>query len=251
MSTTNINDRFFEGSYKEAWKEIIPQGLTDAEINFIEEIAGLRSGSTVLDLMCGYGRHTIQLAERGIHVTAVDNLFQYIAEIKEKAQQLSLPVEAVQASALNVRLERNYDAVICMGNSFAFFNKEDALTILRNISKHILPKGVLIINSWMIAETAFRNFKEKEWHYAGAYKCVIESKYYFHPSRIETEQTIIAPDDSVEVVQGVDYIFSLDEIESMFNEAGLKTKALYSTPRKKKFTLGDGHIYIVAEKIAG
>jgi hypothetical protein len=36
----------------------------------------------------------------------------------------------------------------------------------------------------------------------------------------------------------------------MFKEAGLTTKNLYSTPRKRKFALGDGRIYIVAEKRA-
>jgi len=248
-SSKNINDHFFAGSYKEAWRRIIPQGLTDAETDFIEEIASLEKDSVVLDLMCGYGRHTLKLAERGIKVTAIDNLSEYIEEIKEKSHQLSLPVETIEANALNVKLDKAYDAAICMGNSFAFFNKEDATTILKNISKHLKPTGILIINSWMVAEIAIKHFKERDWHYAGDYKCMLEYKYHFHPSRIESEQTIISPDGSVEVIQGVDYVFTIDELERMFNEEGLKTKALYSTPRKKKFSLGDGHIYIVVEKI--
>jgi len=248
--SANINDGFFSGSYKEAWRQIIPQGLTDAETEFIEEIGSLEKGSTVLDLMCGYGRHTLKLAERGIKVTAIDNLSEYIEEIKEKSHQLSLPVETILASALNVRLDKAYDAVICMGNSFAFFDKKDAITILKNISQYLKPTGILIINSWMIAEIAIKHFKERDWHYAGDYKCILEYKYHFHPSRIESEQTIISPDGTIEVIQGVDYIFTLDELELMFNEAGLKTKSVYSTPRKKKFALGDGRVYIVAEKIA-
>ena len=250
-SSSNINDRFFAGSYKEAWRRIIPNALTEAEIDFIQEVCCLQKGETLLDLMCGYGRHALKLAERGINVTAVDNLPGYIEEIKEKSGQLSLPVEAIEASALNVILEKSYDAVICMGNSFAFFNQQDAIRILKNISEHLKSNGVLIINSWMIAEIAIRHFKERDWHYAGNYKCMLEYKYHFHPARIESEQTIISPDGTVEVIPGVDYIFTLDELEFMFNEAGLKTRALYSTPRKKKFALGDGHIYIVAEKIPG
>jgi hypothetical protein len=79
---------------------------------------------------------------------------------------------------------------------------------------------------------------------------MLEYKYCFHPTRIESEQTIIAPDGTVETVKGIDYIFTLDQLEEMFNEAGLKTKDVYSTPRKKRFTLGDGRAYIVAAKIA-
>lgn len=248
-SSTNINNTFFKGAYKHAWKGIIPAGLTEAEVDFIQNVASLFAGAKVLDLMCGYGRHALELGRRSVHVTAIDNLQDYIDEVKAIATEQNLPVKAVQEDVLHARLSEVYDAAICMGNSFAFFNREDAVTILKNISNHLKPGGTLIINSWMIAEIAIRHFKEKDWHYAGEYKCLLDYKYCFHPSRIESEQTIVAPDGKVEVVKGIDYIFTLDEMETMFNEAGLKTINLYSTPRKRKFNLGDSQIYIVAEKI--
>jgi hypothetical protein len=50
------------------------------------------------------------------------------------------------------------------------------------------------------------------------------------------------------VIKGVDYIFTLAELEEMFQQTGFKTKDLFSTPGKRKFNLGDGKIYIVIEK---
>ena len=47
----------------------------------------LQPGSKVLDLMCGYGRHAIALAKKGIEVTAIDNLEEYINEIKDTAEK--------------------------------------------------------------------------------------------------------------------------------------------------------------------
>lgn len=228
---------------------MIPPGLTEAEVDFIQEICSLKEGSKVLDIMCGYGRHALELAKRGVDVTAVDNLQAYIDEINSKAVQQSVNINAVCEDVLQVQLHDVYDAIICMGNSFAFFDRAAALTILKNTSAHLKNGGIFIINSWMIAEVAIRHFKEKDWHYAGEYKCLLDYKYFFHPSRIESEQTIIAPDGIVEVVKGVDYIFTLDELEAMFNEAGLQTKHVYSTPRKKRFTLGDGRVYVVVKKI--
>jgi SAM-dependent methyltransferase len=248
-TSLNINNTFFEGSYKHAWKGIIPAGLTEAEVDFIQEIAALKKGAKVLDIMCGYGRHALELGKRGMQVTAVDNLIDYINEIKAKASEHGLPVNALLADVLHAPLTGIYDATICMGNSFSFFDRQDAVAILKNISKHLKPGGVFIINSWMVAEVALKHFKEKDWHYAGEYKCVLEYKYFFHPSRIESDQTIIAPDDSVETVKGIDYIFTLDQMEEMFREAGLKAKEVYSTPKKKRFTLGDGRVYIIAEKL--
>ena len=247
-SSQNINNSFFEGSYKHAWKRIIPPGLTEAEADFIEDVAALREGSKVLDIMCGYGRHAFELARRGAIVTAIDNLQDYIEEIQEKAGEEKLSIQAMVADVLHANFQETYDAVICMGNSFAFFNREDAIKIIRNVSNHLKPGGIFIINSWMVAEIAIKHFKEKDWHYAGDFKCILEYKYCFFPSRIESEQTIISPGAGVETIKGIDYIFTLDELDAMLAEGGLRTKDVFSTPRKKRFALGDGRLYLVAEK---
>src|SRR5574337_311597 len=143
--STNINNAFFEGSYKEAWKGIIPPGLTEAEVDFIQEMGSLKNGGKVLDFMCGYGRHALELGRRGVQVTAIDNLQAYVDEIKTKASEENLPVKASQADILHAQLNDVYDAAICMGNCFAFFDRTDAVAILKNISGHLKTSGILII----------------------------------------------------------------------------------------------------------
>jgi SAM-dependent methyltransferase len=245
----NINNTFFEGSYKEVWRGIIPPGLTEAEVDFILDAASLEPGNRVLDIMCGYGRHALELGRRGIQVTAADNLEAYISEVNEHAQEGSLPVEGVLADAVTIKLQGTYDAVVCMGNSFSFFNEEDALRLLQNLSVHLKKGGRLIINSWMIGEIAIRHFKEKDWYYVGNYRCVIESRYLFNPSRIEAEQLIIHPSGEIETTRGIDYILTLPELGALLNKAGFAMQQVFSTPRKKPFQLGDPRAYIVAEKL--
>ena len=227
----------------------MPPGLTTTEVEFIWETAGLQQGENVLDLMCGYGRHAFELARKGATIVAVDNLENYTNEIAQKAKAENLNIQAVQADVAQWQATEIFDAAICMGNSFAFFDKANALTILKNVSTHLKPGGVFIINSWMIAEIAIKHFKERDWHYAGDYQCILQSKFLFSPTRIETQQTIIGPGDVVEKKTGVDFIFTLNELDEIFQQAGLATKHLYSTPRKKAFSLGDGVVYIVAEKV--
>jgi len=248
VQTQNINDNFFSGIYKDVWRKIIPNGLTEAEVDFIIDIAGLTPGNKVLDIMCGYGRHALELAKRGFEVTAVDNLSAYIEEINETASKKNVSVQAICTGALEVTLPGTYDAIICMGNSFAFFEKEEANELLQKLSDHLTEAGTLIINSWMIAEIAIKHFREKEWQIIDQYKYLLDYKFLFNPNRIESEHTILASDGSFEVIKGVDYVHTLSEMETMFNQAGLYTTGLYATPRKKPFKLGDSRIYIVAEK---
>ena len=246
---SNINDSYFDGYYKEIWKTIIPDELTAKEVDFMIPYFKLEEGSRVLDLMCGYGRHSIGLARKGMEVTAVDNLADYIHEIKELAEKENLPLKPVQTSALDFKTDERFDLAICMGNSLNFFDSVDTLKLLSKISSFLKPGGEILINSWSIAEIVFKNFKEKNWSQIGDMKFLTDSKVLFNPTRIETESIIISPGGDTETKQGIDYIFSLNELETMLNIAGFKLKEVYSIPGRKKFTVGEPRVYMVAEKI--
>src|SRR5678816_4132967 len=159
----NINNVFFDGYYKDVWRALIPEALTKAEVDYFINEAGLRAGSKVLDLMCGYGRHALSLARLGVNVTAVDNLADYIDEIKETAEKEHLPVTAVQEDALQFQSEEEYDLVICMGNSMSFFNAEDSEKLFSNICFRLKANGMAIFNSWIIAEIVIKQFKDNSW----------------------------------------------------------------------------------------
>jgi cyclopropane fatty-acyl-phospholipid synthase-like methyltransferase len=249
-SSSNINDTFFAGNYKEVWRKLIPPGLSEVECSFVEEIAGLQKGEAVLDLMCGYGRHAVELARRGYAVTAIDNLPVYIAEIEAKAATENLPITTITAGALDVSLHHPFKAILCMGNSFAFFNKDEALFLLRKLAAHLQPDGVFVINTWMIAEIAMRHFQDREWYPVEDYKYLLRYQFLFQPNRIVSEHTLLASDGTIEVIQGVDYVLTLDEMETLFHQAGLRLREVYSTPKKRKFKMGDNKAYLIIEKAA-
>ena len=246
---SNINDTFFDGHYKEIWKTIIPDELTVKEVDFMLPYFNLQAGSKVLDLMCGYGRHAIALAQKKIAVTAVDNLADYTKEISDAVAMEQLPLKVVTADVLSYTIDDTFDLAICMGNSLNFFNAADTTKLFTNITNHLKQGGYLLINSWSLAEIAFKDFKQKSWSSIGDLKFLNDSKVLFQPTRIETESTILSPDGQSEVKTGIDYIFSINEMESMLKEAGLTLKEVYSIPGRKKFTLGEPRAYIVAEKL--
>jgi len=245
---SNINDTYFDGYYKQIWKSIIPDELTVKETDFMLQYFKLQPGSRVLDLMCGYGRHSIALAGKGIEVTAVDNLPDYINEVRNNAEAENLPVYPVFGDVMLYEPEGKFDLVICMGNSIQFFHKDEVLQLLKKIADHLQPDGYLLINTWSIMEIAVKSFKEKAWSMNGDLKFLVDSKFLFSPNRIETEHQIIATDGTTEIKQSVDYIWSLNEIETMLANSGMKMTEVFSIPGRKKFTLGEPRAYIVAQK---
>ena len=64
IRSENVNNSFFDGHYKDIWRHVFPEKTTLAEVDFIVEEAKLNPGHHVLDIMCGYGRHTLELANR-------------------------------------------------------------------------------------------------------------------------------------------------------------------------------------------
>ena len=249
IRSENVNNSFFDGHYKDIWRHIFPEKTTLAEVDFIVEEARLKPKEHVLDIMCGYGRHSLELANRGIHVTAIDNLSDYINEIKEKTAIKRLPIESICTDVLEMQIDQEFDAVICMGNSLQFFNEEDSIKILSNISAHLKPGGKFFINTWSLAEIAVKNFKDKSWSRIGELLFLTESQFLFHPARIETASMIITDKGDREEKRGIDFIYSISELESMLNKTGFQLKEIYSIPGKKQFTVGEPRAYIVAEKL--
>jgi 2-polyprenyl-3-methyl-5-hydroxy-6-metoxy-1,4-benzoquinol methylase len=245
----NANNLLFQSFYKNVWRKLIPPGLTEAEADFIEDVADLRTQSHVLDIMCGYGRHAIALAKKGIRVTAIDNLPDYINEINNVAQQERLPLESKLEDVATTSFDGPYDAVICMGNCFSSFDYPRAINVLANITKSLKKGGVFIINSWMIAEIAIKHFEAKTWLYVDEYKYLLDNRFLFQPTRIETDHIVIHENGETQILKGVDYIFTFAELETMLANAGLKMMDVYSTPRKKKYSFGDNRAYILAKKV--
>ncbi len=245
---SNVNDTYFEGSYKEIWRSIIPEEMTSKEVDFILKYFNLKKGDKVLDLMCGYGRHAIALARQGVPVTAVDNLADYIDEINGISVNEKLPVKGVVADTLQYKIDEEYDLAMCMGNSLNFFNAGDVKQLLANIHLHLKPRAHLLINTWSLAEIAIKSFVTRAWDEVNNVKHICESRYLFHPTRIESTSIFLKPDGSTETRQAIDYVFSLAEMESLLNDSGFALEEVYSIPGKKKFALGDPRAYIIAAK---
>jgi hypothetical protein len=129
-----------------------------------------------------------------------------------------------------------------------FFDKQESLDPFAENSSTPVTQRRFYYQYLDDREIAIRHFQEHEWFQIDDYKYLLHYRFQFQPNRIESEHTLIASDGTIEVIQGVDYVLTLDEMEGIFQQAGLRLTNVYSTPKKRPFKMGDNKAYLVVEK---
>jgi len=89
-------------------------GVLDEELVRILD-AGKLPGKRVLEIGCGTGTNAVELAERGLDVTAVDLVAQAITAAREKARQAKVNVEFRVGDILNDGVNGPYDILFDRG----------------------------------------------------------------------------------------------------------------------------------------
>jgi len=250
MVQSSANDDFFSGIYKDIWRRLNPDKLSEKEVEFMERIAQLKSGDRIWDMMCGYGRHAIRLAEKGYRVTATDNLPAYISEIEMAALGRSLPIESILSHALTWEPPVNeYKLVVNMGNSLIFFPQEEIRLILSRTARSLINKGKFLLHIWSTVEIAIQTFVEESKFTDNGLEVKSLSSYQFFPSRLLTRMEMKDSFGHQEERDATDYLFTLDQWQQMLEDAGLRLLDAWSIPGRKNFALGDRQVYLVAEKV--
>jgi SAM-dependent methyltransferase len=130
----------------------------------------------VLDMCCGVGRHTIELARRGFDITGVDRTQRYLDRASAQAQEQRLDIKFVCEDMRKFCEPEKFDAAINLFTSFGYFDDpEDDKQAAVNIYKSLKPGGVLLIE--MVGkEILARIFQSRDWHEQEDGTIVIEER---------------------------------------------------------------------------
>ena len=85
---------FFQGINCEIWQKAIPPEVTKQEVDFLLSEFNLQPGQHILDIPCGFGRHTVELAKKGFSITGVDISQTFVESLTEKinAEKLNIKI---------------------------------------------------------------------------------------------------------------------------------------------------------------
>lgn len=87
---------------------------TMQEADFLMELMNLRRGTRTLDIGCGPGRHSLELARRGIRTVGVDISAEFIRHANREAARDKLPATFLVADARELMFDREFDGAICL-----------------------------------------------------------------------------------------------------------------------------------------
>lgn len=138
---------------------------TKNEVDFIVDIMELSGSERVLDLACGFGRHSIELSKRGFSVVGVDIMPELIEEAERLASAEKLNAEFICADLRDVSFDNEFDVVLNMGEGAIGYleNDDENLKIFDLIASSLKSDGkhfMEILN----AEHAEMHFPKKSWY---------------------------------------------------------------------------------------
>ena len=120
-------------------------------------------GAKVLDLCCGPGRHAIELARRGLNVTAVDRTAVYLDRARDQAASEGFEIEFVQEDMRDFCRPDAFDGAINLYTSFGYFeDPAEDRRVLVNIHRSLRDKGKLVLEM-MGKEVLASIFRERDW----------------------------------------------------------------------------------------
>ncbi len=133
------------------------------EVHNIITLLNLQPGAAVLDLCCGPGRHSLELARRGFSVVGVDRTRFYIDKARSAARKEKLAVKFRLCDMRKFCRPKSFDVAICMFTSFGYCkNKRDDECVVRNIYRSLKRNGVFLVDV-MGKEVLAAKFRVRDW----------------------------------------------------------------------------------------
>ena len=127
-------------------------GRITEEVKGVIRLCNLKNNKvSVLDAPCGYGRHSIGLAQQNCQVDGVDINDYFLDTARKKVKDLKLDnVKFHKKDLRKLRFKNRFNAVINMFYSFGFFEEEkDDLLVVSNFYNALKKDGKFLMHTFI------------------------------------------------------------------------------------------------------
>lgn len=232
MNVKENKDEWFESDW--FWDTFGPimfdedtMSKTDEEVNGVIKLTGLSPGSHILDICCGFGRHSLELARWGYKVTGVDRTKSYIERARRSAEEEGLDCRFIEGDVRDYTPEYPCDGAVCMWNSFGYSeDPADDDIILKNAYDSLGEGGFFLLDT-PGKEIIASGFEPNTWFERGDTKILLEYKIELNWTVLTNRWLFLERDSTVKEFQFSQRIYSALEMAQMLYKAGFSTIDIY------------------------
>jgi len=240
-------ETFFQGPAVDFWTRAMTPALTLADVDFLEKTFDVKhpsqEGARLLDVPCGNGRHSIELARRGYRVTGIDLSQEFLA-----AARAELDADWRFGDMRTLELEASaFDGAFCFGNSFGYLDYGGVAAFMGALSTALKPGAKLVIETGVCAESILPTLLQKRWHRLGDLMILSENRYDAAASRLDIDYTFVRG-GTIETRPASSYVFTAAEHGRMLGQAGFEVVALNGGMAGEPYALGVPRLVITARR---
>jgi D-alanine-D-alanine ligase len=218
-------NKIFNAFYLKTDGDVVEDNkITTQEINLFSEILKLQPKDHILDLCCGQGRHSLELARRNFNnVEGLDRSHYLIQRARKNARREMLTVKFREGDARKLPYAADlFDVVMVLGNSFGYFeNIKDDLRVLKDVFRVLKPWGRLLIDI-SDGEYIRRSYQPRSWEWIDKDHFVCrERSLSFDKQRLISREVITNVNSGVLVDQFyAERLYTKESFTELLNSAG-------------------------------
>jgi SAM-dependent methyltransferase len=141
----------FGDHYAAAYDALYADKDYRAECDILDEVLGraVKTVQSILDLGCGTGRHSVELARRGYEIVGVDLSEGMLGLARQRSISDGVEATFVLGDIRNVQLGRRFDAVLSMFAVVGYQTSDaDLRATFENVRGHLAPGGIFVFDVW-------------------------------------------------------------------------------------------------------
>ena len=227
---------------------VLPKPLSKTDQNTVLD------GLKILDLCCGMGRVSSELARRGFAVTGVDLSAALLEAAREDAACEKLKIEYIQADARSFKGPLFFDIAVNLYTSFGYFeDPEDDLLLARNVFESLKPGGSFVIET-LGKEIAARDFTGGEWFERDGFTVLTEYEAVESWSRLKNRWVLIKNTGESEKTHSriekvfTQRLYSAVELCSLLHKAGFNDVDIYGGWDERPYNQNAAALIAVGKK---